>query len=453
MVKLWSLLVLISTAACQHVAQPEVPEPPVLDPDEWWGPEDTRYTCNTTIRPFTVKFLPEMINDLKSRLRNHRALVPPLRGVGFQYGFNQQQIDPWVQYWTEQYDFKQREKFLNKFPQYKTNIQGLDIHFIWVKCGRMPAGVTCVPLLLMHSWPGSVREFYEAIPHLTTPRDGIVFEVIAPSMPGFGFSDGAVRPGLGSAQIGVIFKNLMNRLGYRKFYIQGGNWGAVIGNAMATMFQKEMLGLHSNMLILLENNCVELQTLISGVMAAMQLKSHEFDQMSALIVEETGYIHLFATKPDTVGIGLSDSPVGLMAFILEKFSTWTHIEDRSLKDGGLSLHFTRDQLIDNLMIYWITNCISTSFRLYAEAFSNAYRALRIDDFPTVVPIWKLEAINEELFVQPVNKKKYPNLLKITKTAFGGHFFAFEMPKFFARDVFKAVIAFRKFHEDNKICKF
>ncbi|XP_052740876.1 juvenile hormone epoxide hydrolase-like [Bicyclus anynana] len=451
MVKLWSLLVLISTAACQHVAQPEVPEPPVLDPDEWWGPEDTRYTCNTTIRPFTVKFLPEVIYDLKSRLRNHRAVVPPLRGIGFQYGFNQQQVDPWVQYWTEQYDFKQREKFLNKFPQYKTNIQGLDIHFIWVKSGWVPAGVTCVPLLMMHGWPGSVREFYEAIPLLTTPTDGVVFELVVPSLPGYGFSDGAVRPGMGPAQIGVVLKNLMNRLGYKKFYIQGGDWGAIVGNAMATMYQKEVLGLHSNQLIIMDSG-TEVQTLITGVMAAMQLQSNEFDPILSAVVEETGYMHILATKPDTVGIGLSDSPVGLMAFILEKFSTWTHLEDRSLKDGGLSLHFTRDQLIDNLMIYWITNCITTSSRLYAEAFSNAYRALGIDEFPTEVPTWKLEAENENIFVQEVNMKKFPNLMGITRTAAGGHFLAFELPKIFAQDVFKGVKAFRKFHEDNKNCK-
>ncbi|XP_046972734.1 juvenile hormone epoxide hydrolase-like [Vanessa cardui] len=431
-----------------------MPEPlPQLDANEWWGPMDTKGKVDASIKPFQVKFTEEMIKDLKNRLQNKRQLVPPLEGIGFEYGFNSKEIDSWVKYWSEEYKFGEREKFFNKFPQYKTNIQGLNIHFIRVKPQVQP-GVTVVPLLLMHGWPGSVREFYEAIPLLTKPVSGydFVFEVIVPSLPGYGFSDAAVRPGLGTAQIGVIFKNLMNRLGHKKFYIQGGDWGAVVASQMATMFQNDILGMHSNMLIV-QTGCNTLKTIVGAFFPSLIVESHLADRMYPLwkyfsyLMEEFGYMHLQATKPDTVGVALTDSPTGLLSYILEKFSSWTRFEHRTLVNGGLTFRFSKDQLIDNLMVYWSTNSITTSMRLYAENMSNKNRALGIEKFPTSVPTWGLQAKNE-LFYQPPNllRHKYSNLLGVTVLDDGGHFFAFEMPKVFADDVFKAVKLFREFHK-------
>ncbi|CAG9568747.1 unnamed protein product [Danaus chrysippus] len=427
--------------------------PPELDPNEWWGEKDLRGKQDTSIRPFKIKFTDEMIKDLKSRLSNHRKPAPGLEGAAFTYGFNSGRLSWWTQYWSEKYPFSDREQFLNSVPQYVTNIQGLDVHFIRVK-PKVSKEVTVVPLLLLHGWPGSVREFYEAIPLLTTQTEGydFVFEVIVPSLPGYGFSQGAVRPGLGAAQIGVIMKNLMNRLGHKKFYIQGGDWGAIIADTMATLFQNEILGMHSNMLMV-ENTCSTLKRLIGAFIPSLIVDSHLADRMYPLtkyisyLLEEFGYLHLQATKPDTIGVALSDSPAGLAAYILEKFSSWTRMEHRLKEDGGLTFRFTANQLIDNLMMYWTSNSITTSMRLYAENMSNKNRALDIGRYSSSVPAWALQAKNE-LFYQPPHmiKSKYSNLLGVTVLDDGGHFIAFEMPKVFAEDVFKAVKAFREFHK-------
>ncbi|XP_023946657.2 juvenile hormone epoxide hydrolase-like [Bicyclus anynana] len=440
---MWSLVLVVAVA---WVTCAELPERPQLDLDEWWGPEDAKRKANTTIWPFQIKFTTEMIKDLKSRLQNNRAVTPPLSGTGFNYGFNQLQIEPWVKYWTDKYDFKQREKFLNKFPQYQTNIQGLNIHFIWVK-PHVPAGVTCVPLLIMHGWGGSVREFYEAIPLLTTPTDGLVFEVIAPSLPGFGFSQGTTRPGLGAAQMAVILRNLMYRLGHEKYIVQGGDWGALTGSAMATMFPETVFGFHSNMLGDLSNPS-EIQIILGGVFASIQSLQAPLDPVSTALVEETAYLHEYSTKPDTIGAMLSNCPIGLLALFLEKFSTWTNLENRNLEDGGLSKKFTKEQLLDNIMIYWVSNSITTSLRIYAETFSISYRKLGIDTYPCMTPTWKCEAKNEKIFYQPPNMKKFPYLIEVSKLGDGGHFLAFELPDLFVQDVFKAVKAFIKFHEDE-----
>ncbi|XP_072946438.1 juvenile hormone epoxide hydrolase-like [Epargyreus clarus] len=424
---------------------------PQLDPHEWWGPEHLKGKVDETIRSFEVKFSDEMINDLRSRIKNHRPFTPPLEDVGFQYGFNSSQLDTWLQYWAEEYPFKERETFFNSYPQFKTSIQGLDIHFIRVK-PEVPAGVKVVPLLLMHGWPGSVREFFEAIPLLTSqnPVYDFVFEVIIPSLPGYGFSDAAVRPGLGAPKVAVIFKNLMNRLGFKRFYIQGGDWGAAIASAMVTLYPNDILGHHSNMASA-RTSSTNLWTFIGAYFPSLVVESKLASRMYPLsaffsfLLEETGYFHIQATKPDTVGVALSDSPAGLLAYILEKFSTWTSKENRDRLDGGLST-FTRVQLIDNLMVYWSTNSITTSMRLYAETFSKPIRDLKLESFTTPVPTWALQAKHEIAYQPPkLLKMKYTNLLGTTELDEGGHFLAFELPSIFAEDVFKAVQAFRNWN--------
>lgn len=447
------LVAIIGTATWFALPSILPASPPKLDPNEWWGPSDLKGKVDASIKPFEVKFTDEMIKDLKTRLQNHKNFVPPLEDVGFEYGFNTKQIDAWVKYWSEEYKFAEREKFFNQFPQYKTNIQGLDIHFIRVKPQVKP-GVTVIPILLMHGWPGSVREFYEAIPLLTKQASGydFAFEVVVPSLPGYGFSDAAVRPGLGVTQVAVIFKNLMNRLGHKKFYIQGGDWGSAIGSSMATLFQNEVLGFHSNMLFV-QNNCSTFRTILGALFPSLIVEPHLADRMYPLskyfayLMEEFGYFHIQATKPDTVGVALSDSPSGLLSYILEKFSSWTNFNNRALPDGGLSSRFSKDQLLDNLMVYWSTNSITTSMRLYSETMSNKNRALGIDRLYSSVPTWALQAKNE-LFYQPPNilKLKFYNLQGVTVLDEGGHFIAFELPQVFADDVFKAVKVFREWHK-------
>lgn len=174
---------------------------------------------------------------MKDRLSNARPIIKPLRNVNFEYGFNGDHLAKIVDHWLNRYDWTVRQAYLNSLPQFKTNIFGLDLHFIHVKPPARTAART-IPLLLIHGWPGSVVEFYKIIPMLTIPVDGFnfVFEVVAPSLPGYGFSEAAARPGMGPAQMGQMFVKLMERLGHEKFYVQGGDWGGVITEAISKLF-------------------------------------------------------------------------------------------------------------------------------------------------------------------------------------------------------------------------
>ncbi|XP_048005689.1 juvenile hormone epoxide hydrolase-like isoform X3 [Leguminivora glycinivorella] len=372
------------------------PPLPNIDINAWWGPgNETKQ--DTSIRPFEVQFSDMMIQDLKKRLKKHRIWTPPLETIDFQYGFNTDQLDSWVSYWAEKYNFKGREKFFNKFPHYKTNIQGLDIHFIRVQ----------------------------------------------PEAP--------ARSGLGTAEMAVVLRNLMHRLGFKKFYLQGGD---IIGISLATLFPQEVLGFHSNVGASASISAI-LLNLIGAWLPSFVVEPHLAHRMYPLsstfgfLLEESGYVHLQATKPDTLGLAISDSPIGLLAYILEKFSTWTKSEYKHLPDGGLDKHWSRDQLLDNLMCYWATNSFTTSVRMYAEIFSLRQIGLQMDEIPTPVPTWIIQAKNELIF-QPwrILRIKFPNLIHTNAIEDGGHFLAFQLPKVFSEDVLKAVSAFRKQKKEN-----
>nr|XP_034825846.1 juvenile hormone epoxide hydrolase-like [Maniola hyperantus] len=434
------------------------PAPPLPDIDlhEWWGSEVLKDSTTEHIKPFKVQFSESMIRDVKERLRNQHRLAPPLEGVAFEYGFNTKQLEAWLKYWAEEYPFSEREKFFNKYPQFKTNIQGLDIHFVRVK-PNVPPGVEVVPLLLLHGWPGSVREFYEAIPLLTAVSKDRNFavEVIVPSLPGYGFSSAAVRPGLGADKIAVVFRNLMHRLGFKKYYIQGGDWGALITKDMATFFPEEILGYHTNMPATL-SPLYTFYTLLGSlfpplvVSADLQHRMYPLAKVYATLLEETGYLHIQATKPDTIGVALADSPAGLAAYILEKFSTATKLQYRNHPDGGFANHFTKDQLLDNVMVYFVTNSMTSAMRLYAETFNSRYYSLQLDDIPSPVPTVSLQAKNEVVFITRwAIQKKFPNLIRSTLLDEGGHFLALELPQLFAKDVVTAIGEFRAWHKNNK----
>ncbi|XP_053620292.1 juvenile hormone epoxide hydrolase-like isoform X2 [Plodia interpunctella] len=423
------------------------PSPPIptLDYDEWWGPETSR-KVDRGVTPFNITFSDDMINDLKYRLKNHVPFSPPLDGVGFEYGFNTNILDEWVDYWAQKYPFKQKERFLNKFPQYKTNIQGLDIHFIRVK--PQAKNKEIIPLLLLHGWPGSVREFYESIPFLTAVSDSrdFVLEVIVASLPGYGFSDPAVRPGLGPAQMAVVMRNLMHRLGHEKFYIQGGDWGSQVSHCMTVLFPTEILGSHINFGIVSTLKAMVAQYLISFY-PTLFMDKNLVDRLeyNKGIFRELGYFHLQSTKPDTLGVSLNDSPVALLAYILEKSAAATDFDNIKFEDGGTrSWRFTKDQILDNLMIYWASNSITTSMRIYAESCSKAHNKLGMQRIKSIVPTWLVQAKNEIYFQPPlILNMKYKNLVNITILNEGGHFLAWEMPLTFSEDVLMAVDVFRK----------
>ncbi|XP_051170361.1 juvenile hormone epoxide hydrolase 1-like [Leptopilina boulardi] len=433
-------------------SQQSDPEIPKL-PETFWGPKEKIGKEDTSIREFKIDISQKIIDDLHERLdkyfntANLRPKISPLEDAEWTYGLNFQYLQNVLRYWRDNYNWKKRQELLNKYPQFKTNIQGLDIHFYRVK-PTLPKNkkIKVLPLLMVHGWPGSVVEFQKIIPMLTTPRadKDFVFEIIAPSLPGYGFSDPAVRPGLGATQIAVVFKNLMARLGYNEFYTQGGDWGSIITSNLATLFPEKVIGAHLNMCGINTPSSLFwtlLGTYLPSVVvdkehaSRMYPMSHHFSRL----LEESGYFHLQATKPDTIGSALSDTPAGLAVYILEKFSTWTNPKYRFRADGGLLEKFKMDELLDNLMLYWVTNSITTSQRLYAESFSKAHLALNMDRVPSHKPTACAMFPNELVYQsESLLKSKYRNLIQFNHLPRGGHFAAMEEPKLLADDVYSFV---------------
>lgn len=283
---------------------------PQLDVHEYWGPSSRKNRVDSdVVVPFKVKYSADVIENLRGRLAEPLKLVEPLENVNFRYGFHKNKLEQIVNYWRDDYlpRWDQQQKFLNSFPQYQTQIQGLNIHFIHTK-DLSAKGKQLVPLLLLHGWPGSVREFYELLPKLIAPQKDIDFSfiVVAPSLPGYGFSEGASKAGLGPAQMAVIARNLMVKLGYNRFLIQGGDWGSLIGSNIATLFPDNVIGYHSNMCASLAGAGV-LKGLIASIYPPLFIPPQYVDLVFPLgekfnnLLEETGYFHLQTTKPDTIG--------------------------------------------------------------------------------------------------------------------------------------------------------
>uniref|UniRef100_A0A1B0FNW4 Epoxide hydrolase n=1 Tax=Glossina morsitans morsitans TaxID=37546 RepID=A0A1B0FNW4_GLOMM len=390
---------------------------PKLDLNTYWGPgSNALYKENTMVKSYDITVKSEVIEDLKAQLLRPLQLHAPLEDVGFEYGFNLYYLENVVKYW--------RDEYLVNWPK-----------------PQQAAGKTVLPLLLLHGWPGSVREFYEIIPLLTKPNDqnNYVFEVIVPSLPGYGWSQGSFKKDFGGAQAAVIMRNLMLRLGHKKFLIQGGDWGSIIGANMAALFPHNIIGYHSNM-------CGSMgPTTILKMIAAYFMPSLFYDkeyskffkplpELFSHLMAETGYLHIQATKPDTIGAALTSNPVGLAAYILEKFSTWTNPQYKHLLDGGLTRRYTLDALLDNVMVYYVTNSITTSVRLYAEQFSQSQGQLQLDRVAVTVPTGCVRFQNELMHSTDSQlKERFLNLVHSTYHNHGGHFAAMELPKILYKD--------------------
>ncbi|KAJ4438982.1 hypothetical protein ANN_14936, partial [Periplaneta americana] len=395
----------------------QVPQLPELK-NTWWGVGQPQ-KVDESIRSFKINVSDDILHDLGIRLDLHLQLTPPLENVNFEYGFNTNYLTKVVEFWKTKYNWREREAFLNSLPQFKTKVNGLDLHFIHAKPKKVDKNIRVLPLLLLHGWP-----------------------VVAPSLPGYGFSEGASKPGLGAAQVAVVMKNLMERIGHKQFYAQGGDWGAVVVTHMGTLFPKSVLGLHSNMCFA-NSFTATLKRFLGSFWPSLIVDEAYVDKMYPLgkhfagLLEESGYMHLQASKPDTVGVALRNSPVGLAAYILEKFSTWTENEWKSLSDGGLTRKYKLADLLDNVMIYWVTGSITTSMRLYSETFNKAQFALQLDTIPCRVPSGCAMFPNELIYSPKcLVEEKYPNLVRFTAMPRGGHFAAFEEPALLGDDIWE-----------------
>uniref|UniRef100_A0AAG5DUK4 Epoxide hydrolase n=1 Tax=Anopheles atroparvus TaxID=41427 RepID=A0AAG5DUK4_ANOAO len=413
---------------------------------EYWGPAGTDpYADSLDVVPFNISYPRAVIESLRRKLHDGPNLTAPLEGTAFQYGTNSRRLEEILEYWRTDYldRWDEREAYLNKFQHFKTKIQGLDIHFIREKSDRVTNPKRVVPLLMLHGWPGSVREFYDIIPMLSnrTSDKDYVFDVIVPSLPGYGWSQGTARPGLSESKVAVVMKNLMARLGYKRFYIQGGDWGAIVGNLMAILFEKDILGIHLNMCMASESPSTIVKMMLSSFAPTAFIEKQFIDFYQpiwpkiAQLILEGGYMHLQATKPDTIGAALEANPVGLAAYILEKFSTWTDPANRELQDGGFEKHFSLDALLDNVMIYYLTNSITTSQRLYAESFNSAEMAKRLGSIPTNAPT-ACAKFRHELMQYPdwILKDHFTNLIQSNHYEEGGHFAAMQLPDVLYKDI-------------------
>ena len=293
----------------------------------------------------------------------------------------------------------------------------------------------------MHGWPGSFVEFLEIIPFLTIGTSDIALEVIAPSIPGYGFSSAAEKVGFTGDYTAKIFRSLMLRLGHHQFYCQGGDWGSMVTTLIATYYPDNVLGLHVNMGGFFTNGGIAKSYLaqLPGLkyLIADPEDYQKVDDMFprlGFLLQESGYMHIQGTKPDTVGVGLSSSPLGLAAYILEKFSTWTNADWRHLTDGGLgTLHsINMDKMLTNVMIYWITNSITSSMRYYKENFSSLNSAVM--NAPIKVPVGFADCPGELVRVPRFQLRgKFPNMIQYNTLPAGGHFAAMEKPKLLAQD--------------------
>ncbi|XP_076140331.1 epoxide hydrolase 1-like [Alosa pseudoharengus] len=413
--------------------------------DGWWlsGKSEMAAEEDTQIYPFTVTTSDEEIQDLHRRLDQTRP-VEGLEDACFQYGFNPAYLQRVISYWRSQFDWKKQVAVLNQYPHFKTKIEGLDVHFL--RCTpASPGSVGCVvrPLLLVHGWPGSFYEFYRLLPLLLEPQDGLAFEVICPSIPGYGYSQAPQVKGFNTLAAARVFLKLMERLGHSEFYLQGGDWGSIITTNMAQMKPECVRGLHLNMFNVTSGGVGMVMSLLLGpyVPSLVGLSQEDTRRLFPYVeknlhtlLRETGYLHIQATRPDTAGRALNDSPVGLAAYILEKFSCWTNSQNKDMEDGGLERKFSLDDLLTNVMIYWTTRSITSSMRFYKENFSENIQK-RVDSKVSVSVPTGLAAFPQELFHTPRSwaRRKFRNILSYSYMPSGGHFAAFEEPQLLAND--------------------
>ena len=376
--------------------------------------------AGAAIDPFTIDVPDDVLADLKERLARARMPDEP-EGVGWQLGMNRAYLRQLVDYWRDEFDWRAQERRLNRLEQFKTTIDGLDIHFVHRRSPQPDA----FPLILTHGWPGTFAEFDKVIEPLTDPvahggRAEDAFHVVAPSIPGYGFSDRPRRLGYGRDRTGAIFAELMARLGYERYGTQGGDLGAGISRWLAANDAEHVAGLHLN---LCTAGPPDPENPTAGVppeeIALMEERAAFWTD------EERGYSHMHGTKPQTLGYSLNDSPVGLAAWIVEKYRSWCDC------DGNPETRFSKDELLTTLTIYWATETATSAARYYYEGRhgANSPDPARIE-VPTACAAFP----GEFRFTPRRWLEARYNLVRFTMMPSGGHFAASEEPELYVDDL-------------------
>jgi len=388
---------------------------------------------NQAIVPFKIHVPDRVLTDLKRRLTQSR-FADEFPDAGWDYGTNLAYLKSLVDYWRDKYDWRAQETRLNAFDQFKTNIDGVDIHFIHQKSKNPNA----IPLLLLNGWPSSIVEYEKVIGPLTDPvayggRADDSFDVVIPSMPGFGFSGKPRERGFNPERIAKIWIQLMTRLGYTRYAAHGSDWGNGIATRVALDDPTHVLAIHLA-------GCGAAPA--SPAANAGNLSRSPVSNPAVNAAHNLGYQEIQTTKPQTLGYALSDSPVGLASWIIEKWYGWAD------HDGDLEKVFTKDELLTNITIYWVTNTGASSARIYYES-RHMLGGLAPTPFPrpegrVTVPTgcgsFPLQYDRRDLPVDTISAEarkvadaRY-NVVHFTTMPHGGHFPAFEQPKLWVDDI-------------------
>jgi microsomal epoxide hydrolase len=369
------------------------------------------------IVPFRVEVEEKVLEDLRQRLAATR-FPDQIEATGWELGTDLAYLKELVAWWRERFDWRAAEARLNAFPQFRTRIDGQWIHFQHVRSRHEDA----LPLLLLHGWPGSVVEFLDVIGPLTDPeahggRAADAFHVVCPSLPGYGFSEPTRSRQWDVQRMADAFAELMARLGYARYGAQGGDWGSLITTQIGLRDAAHLAGVHVNMpLAVPQPDAAQLSPAEQADLAAM----------AAFEAQETGYQRIQGTKPQSLGTALNDSPAGLAAWIVEKFRGWSDC------GGDVERSFTREQLLANVTVYWVTQTITSSMRLYYETFQGGrfgFTTGRVE-VPTGVARFPKEILR---FPRRWVERHY-HVTRWTEMPRGGHFAAMEEPELFLDDV-------------------
>jgi pimeloyl-ACP methyl ester carboxylesterase len=397
-------------------------------------------TVETDIRPFEVDVSDEQLTELRRRIAATRW---PTKELDSSQGVQLATLQALARYWETDYNWRSVEARLNELPQFTTEIDGVDIHFIHVRSSHDGA----LPLIITHGWPGSVIEMLGVIGPLTdptayggTPDDA--FDVVIPSIPGYGFSDQPAEAGWDSGRIAAAWAELMSRLGYTHYVAQGGDQGAGVTDAMGRLAPDGLLGVHFNFL-----DAVPRELLMAALNLRLAFSGEDREQLGKVVaIFMRGYIAEMSEHPQTIGYSLLDSPVGLAAWMLDHDADSYEKISRAFLDGEPSGGLTRDAVLDNITLYWFTSTGTSTSRLYWEtgraakaSFKNPPPHVKLPVAYTVFP--------DELFQAPRHwvKHAYHNLVYYNEAEKGGHFAAWEQPEIFAGEL---RAAFKSLRDDG-----
>lgn len=368
----------------------------------------------SSVEPFEIRIEESAVVDLRERLARTRWPEPETvedwtQGVPLSY------VQELCSYWRDGYDFGFGER-INAYPQARTQIDGLGIHFLHVRSTEPDA----LPLLVTHGWPGSVVEFLKVLGPLSDPRahggnPADAFHVVVPSLPGYGWSDKPARAGWKVPRIAAAWTELMRRLGYDRFGAQGGDWGASVTTAIAQQHPPGLVGIHVNMAVAAPDPASLDELTPTEQQALADLNSH--------LKSGTGYSTQQSTRPQTLGYALNDSAAGLCAWIVEKFWAWTDC------DGHPESALTKEEMLDDISVYWFTGTAASSARLYWESFNSSHR--EAVDVPSGISIYPREIIRPS---RRWAERRFTDLRWFEELDRGGHFAALEQPESFVEQL-------------------